>query len=82
MFLNISQNSQENTRAKDSFLKKFIIKESPAKLFSCEFWEIFKNTFFTEHLWWLLLKRFMKFSSAESVASKFLEKGEIWWYLF
>ena len=24
-------------------------------VFSCEFCEIFKNTFFTEHLWWLFL---------------------------
>ena len=26
-----------------------------AQVFSCEFCEISKNTFFTEHLWWLLL---------------------------
>ena len=25
-------------------------------MLSCEFSEIFKNIFFTEHLWWLLLK--------------------------
>ena len=25
----------------------------------CEFCEIFKNTYFTEHLWWLLLKEVM-----------------------
>ena len=24
-------------------------------MFSCEFYKVFKNTFFTEHLWWLLL---------------------------
>ena len=24
-------------------------------MFSCEFCEVFKNTFFIEHLWWLLL---------------------------
>ena len=28
---------------------KFIKKESLAQVFSCEFCEIFKNTFFTEH---------------------------------
>ena len=28
----------------------FIKKETLAQVFSCEFWEIFKNTFFTEHL--------------------------------
>ena len=26
-------------------------KETPTQVFSCEFCEIFKNTFFTEHLW-------------------------------
>ena len=26
-------------------------KETLAQMFSCEFCEIFKNTFFTEHLW-------------------------------
>ena len=34
---------------------KFIKKEALAQVFSCEFCELFKNTFFTEHLWWLLL---------------------------
>ena len=29
----------------------FIKNETLAQLFSCEFYEIFKNTFFTEHLW-------------------------------
>ena len=28
-----------------------IIKDTLAQVFSCEFCEIFKNTFFTEHLW-------------------------------
>ena len=53
MFLEILQNSQENTCARDSFIKK----ESLARELSCEFCEISKNTFFTEHLWWLLLFR-------------------------
>ena len=39
--LEISQNSQENTCARVCFL---------VKLFFCEFSEISKNTFFTEHL--------------------------------
>ena len=26
-------------------------EETLAHVFSCEFWEIFKNTFLTEHLW-------------------------------
>ena len=34
---------------------QLIKKETVAQMFSCEFSEIFRNTFFTEHLWWLLL---------------------------
>ena len=33
----------------------FIQKETLAQVFSCEFSEIFKNIFFIEHLWWLIL---------------------------
>ena len=40
VFLEISQNSQENTCAKFSFLIKTL-----AQVFSCEFSEISKNTF-------------------------------------
>ena len=49
VFLEISQNSQENTCARVSFLiklKKFIKKETLAQVLSCEFCEISKNTFF------------------------------------
>ena len=48
LFLEISQNSQENTFAIVSFLIK---KETLAQVFSYEFCEISKNIFFTEHLW-------------------------------
>ena len=34
----------------------FIKKETLAQVFSCEFCKIFKNTFFTEHLCWLILR--------------------------
>ena len=54
----VSQNSQENTCARVSILLKleasacnFIKKDSLAQVFSCEFCEIFLDTFFTEHLW-------------------------------
>ena len=47
MFLQILQNSQENTCARIFF---FIKKETLAQVISCEFCEIFKNTFSTEHL--------------------------------
>ena len=50
VFLEISQNTQENTCARVSFLTKlqacnFIKKETLAQVFSCEFCEIPKNTF-------------------------------------
>ena len=57
MFLKISENSQKNTFARVSFLIKlfeacnFIKKVTLAQVFSCEFSEIFKNTFLTEYLW-------------------------------
>ena len=63
MFLKTSQNSQENTCASVFFLIKlqaetcnFAKKETLAHVFSNEFWEIFKSTFFTEHVWRLLLE--------------------------
>ena len=52
LFLKISQNSQENTCARVSFLIKlqaqacnFIIKETLAQVFFCEFCEISQNIF-------------------------------------
>ena len=52
VFLEISQNSQENTCARISFFIKlqadacnFIKKETLAQVLSCEFCEISKNTF-------------------------------------
>ena len=58
VFLEISQNSQEITCARVSFLIKlraracnFFKKETLPQVFSCEFREIFKNTFFIEHVW-------------------------------
>ena len=52
MFLNISHSSQEISCAR-AFIKKgnFIKKEALAHvLFSCEFCEIFQNTFLEEYL--------------------------------
>ena len=40
VFLEILQSSQENTCARVSFLIKHLVQ-----VFSCEFWEISKNTF-------------------------------------
>ena len=50
VFQEISQNLQENTYSRVSFLIKFIKKETLAQVFFCEFCEIFKNTFSKEHL--------------------------------
>ena len=52
MFLKISQNPQENSCGRASFLNKVAgWALQLVQMFSCEFCEIFKNTFFTEHLW-------------------------------
>ena len=64
VFLEISQSSQENTCARDSFLINcrpevcnFIKKETLAQVFSCEFVKLLRTPFnIVEHLWWLLLK--------------------------
>ena len=45
MFLEILRNSRESTCTRVFFLK-FIKKETVAQVFSCEFWEMSKNTFF------------------------------------
>ena len=53
MFLEISQNSQENTCTRVSFFKRdcnFIKKDILAQVISCEFCEISKKTFSIEHL--------------------------------
>ena len=47
IFWKFSQNSQENT-CKNLFFNK---APGAAQLFSCEFFEIFKNTFSKEHPW-------------------------------
>ena len=64
VLLKISQNSQENTYARASSQKpqacNFIEKGTLAQVFCCEFCEISKNTFLTEHLRWLLLNGFGK----------------------
>ena len=52
VFLNIVQNSQENSYVGVSFLIKLqgIEKNIPTQLLSCEFYEPFKNIYFVEHL--------------------------------
>ena len=48
VFLRISQNSVENTLLKATC--NHMKKETVAQVLSCEFREVFKNTFFIEHL--------------------------------
>ena len=63
MFLKISQISLENTcvcqtnclSVFDHKACKLYQKETSARVLSCETGDIFKNIFFTEYLWWLLL---------------------------
>ena len=49
MFLEISQNSHENTCARASFLIKLLKKETLAQVFFSEFFDISKNTFFLQN---------------------------------
>ena len=42
-------------RALVSEVFNFIKKETLEQVFFCEFCEVFKNIFFIEHRWWLLL---------------------------
>ena len=60
VFLKISQNSKEylcqslffNKVAGDCGMPwNFIKKETLTQMFSCEFWEIFQDIFFTGHFW-------------------------------
>ena len=50
-FKNFAKVTGKHLRQSLFFNKVFIKKETPAQVFSCEYCEIFKNTFFIEHLW-------------------------------
>ena len=58
VFLKLFQNSQENNCARVPLLIQlqveacnFIKNDTLTQVLSCEFCEILKNTFFTEHFW-------------------------------
>ena len=55
VFLEICQNSQENTWARVPFLIKFFKKETLAHVLYSEFCESSKSAFFIEHIPWMLL---------------------------
>ena len=73
LFLEISQNPQENTCARDSFLIKLqaagatlLKKRLWHRCFSMNFAKFSRKTFFIEHIWWLLLyKIFREFVNIE-----------------
>ena len=44
-----------------------LLKETPKQVFSCEYYEMFKNSFFIEHLWLLLLKSHVNFEWKHTV---------------
>ena len=54
----------------------FIKKETLSQMFSCEFCEVFKNIFFIEHLWWLLLalheSHSLQFQAARTTCINFI----------
>ena len=71
MFSNILQNLQENTSTKVSFYLKlqasacnYVKKETVEEVFSCGFFEIFKNIFSIEQPWCVLLNLFYKLTKA------------------
>ena len=70
MFLKILQYSQENTCVGVSlraFKSTILSKKTPTLMFCCEYWEIFKNTYFEEHL--------------RTTASYFMKKNRHSWRL-
>ena len=70
VFLEISQNSQESTCARVSFLIKlqFIKKRLWHRCFLVNFVELLRTHFFMEHLWWLLL--FISINSCTELSEK------------
>ena len=54
----------------------FIKKETLPQVFSCEFYEIYRNTFFIEHLRWLLLLNIIKQKNFHRSLSTIYNKQE------
>ena len=55
----------------------FIQIETPTQVFSCEYHMIFKNSFFMEQLWWLLLKMVKEEISNPTLKSFVTERFEL-----
>ena len=58
VFLEISQNSQENACARISFLVTLLKKRPWHWCFPVNFTKFLRTPFYLEHLWWLLLHIF------------------------
>ena len=77
VFLEISQNSQENISARDFLIKlqalacNFIKKESVALMFFCEFCQFIRTPFLKQPLWWLLLIVLLWFRSCKLISLNF-----------
>ena len=51
-----------------------MLEETLIQMFFCEYREIFKNSFFIEYVWWLLLNKFINVSLSIS-QQKDIAKG-------
>ena len=51
-----------------------MLEETLIQMFFCEYREIFKNSFFIEYVWWLLLNKFINVSLSIS-QQKDITKG-------
>ena len=86
MFLKISQKLTGKHLCCSLFFNKlagskafnFIKKETPTQVFSSEYYEIFKNTFFTEHLRWLLLNNLRLQCLTQTEMKPHLTEGQVY----
>ena len=76
LFLNISQNSQENTCVGIPEGLQLYYKETPTQGFSCEIEKCLKTCFFTIHLWWLLLS----FKIPKTISTTDVLTQIVFWY--
>ena len=79
MVLEISQNSQENTCAREFLIKlrsaTLFKRDTLALVFSCEFCEISKNTFFIEqHRWYWEISCIVKLKDRPQISRLILRE--------
>ena len=73
-FLEISQNSQENTCARVSYFEIKIPSTQKHRRFPANFVKFLRTPFYIEHLWWLLLKTRKVFMKKQP-SKGFFKKG-------